>query len=127
MTKQQDNDFALNTLIEAILDKKGFNVLILDVRNVSTFTDYFIIAEGNVERHTQAISQNIIEAMKKEGWPPLNMEGDNQGDWVVLDFGGAIVHLFKPGLRNKYALEELWKEGEIVHHPLLSNSEAAEA
>jgi len=127
LTKQQDKDFALNTLIEAILDKKGFNILILDVRNVSTFTDYFIIAEGNVERHTQAICQNIVEMMKAEGYPPLNMEGESQGDWIVLDFGTAIVHLFKPGLRNKYALEELWKEGQLVHHPLLTGSEAAEA
>lgn len=104
----------LNAIAQAIYDKKGSNILALDVRGISTMTDYYIIAEGNVERHVRALSRGIKEAMGIHGLHPFHIEGQNEGDWVVMDFGDIVIHLFIPELREKYALEELWKESKIV-------------
>lgn len=106
--------FYLNAIAQAIYDKKGLNILSLDVRGISTLTDYVIIAEGNVDKHVSAIAQMVIERMKKLGHPPVFVEGTKTGDWVVIDFLHIMVHIFMPGLREKYRLEELWREGKIV-------------
>lgn len=104
----------LDAFAQAIFDKKGFNILVLDVRKVSTMADYFIIAEGNVDRHVRAVSKGVLEAGSKLKIPLWHIEGDKSADWVVVDFGDIIIHLFTPELREKYALEQLWKEAEIV-------------
>ena len=104
----------LNVIAQAIYDKKGFNILALDVRGVSSICDYIIIAEGNVERHIKAIANEIIEQLKKLKEKPLHVEGLQDSDWVVVDYLDIIVHLFKPQLRETYALEKLWQEGKII-------------
>lgn len=104
----------LNRIAQIIYDKKGFNILVLDVHEICTMTDYFIIAEGTVDRHVKAISQAIIDDFAGQGLQPLHIEGQQEGDWVVLDYGDFVIHLFIPDLREKYDLEELWQEGEIV-------------
>lgn len=101
----------INQIAQIIYDKKGSNILALDLKGLSTITDYLLIAEGNVDRHVISIAKSIIEEIKA---PPVHTEGLAAGDWVVLDFGEVIVHLFQPGLREKYSLEKLWKEGKIV-------------
>lgn len=104
----------IHALAQAIYDKKGFNILALDVRNVSSVTEYFLIAEGNVERHVQSLAQASIDKLNELGFPIFHVEGDRVGDWVVIDAGNLLVHLFLPELRQKYALEELWHNGTIV-------------
>ncbi len=104
----------LNTIARTVFDKKGFNILALDVRNVSTLTDFFLIAEGNVDKHVIALAKEIIGKLKDEGENPIHVEGIDPGDWIVIDYLEVVVHLFKPGLREKYRLEELWHEGLIV-------------
>jgi len=111
--KQTENKL-VNLIAQTIYDKKGFNCLTLDVRGVCLMTDYFVIAEGNVDRHVIAIGRSIVEALKEAGHPPLHMEGERAGDWEVIDFGEVVVHLFTPDLREKYSLEEIWKQGKIV-------------
>lgn len=111
---RKDPLLALNQIAQTIFDKKGFNILALDVRGISTLTDYFLIAEGNVDKHVIAIADAILTTLKKEGEKPLHVEGMQQGDWVVIDFLEVVVHLFMPGVRSKYRLEELWQKGEIV-------------
>lgn len=101
----------LNQIAQCIYDKKGFNILVLDVRGVCAMTDYFIIAEGSVDRHVRAISQSIQDGQTTS---PFRVEGASEGDWIVLDYIDFVVHLFTPELREKYALEELWKKGKIV-------------
>lgn len=101
-------------IAQALYDKKGFNILALDVRTVSDLTDYCMIVEGNVERHVKALAHHVLDEAKKSGASPLCVEGEAEGDWVVMDFGTVIVHILLPEMREKYALEELWKEGEIV-------------
>ena len=104
----------LNTIAQVIFDKKGINTLVLDVRGISTLTDYVIIAEGNVDRHVIAIAQAILQAVKPLGMTSYSTEGLQNGDWVVLDFYSIMVHLFMPGMRDRYQLEELWRAGKIV-------------
>jgi ribosome-associated protein len=104
----------LNRIAQVIYDKKGFNILVLDVREICTMTDFFIIAEGNVDRHVKALSHAISDEFSQRGVEPLHIEGQQEGDWVVLDYGDFVIHLFVPELREKYALEELWNEGRIV-------------
>ena len=104
--------------VQAIVDKKGENFIVLDVRDVCTMTDYFIIAEGHVPRHVSAIGDYVAERLQKEGLVPLHREGETQGEWVVLDYMSFVVHIFTPELRDYYALEELWKEGKIVSVPV---------
>ena len=105
----------LDVIAQAIFDKKGFNILALDVRGISTMTDFFVIAEGTVDRHLKAISQSIVHALVDDsGDRPLHMEGEQSGDWVVIDYSNIVVHLFIPDIREKYAIETLWKEGKVV-------------
>jgi ribosome-associated protein len=104
----------LNRIAQVIYDKKGFNILVLDVRDICTMTDYFILAEGTVDRHVKALSQAIIDEFATRGIDPLHVEGQQEGDWVVLDYSDFVIHLFIPDLREKYALEELWQKGEVV-------------
>lgn len=104
----------LNVAAQAIFDKKGFNILALDVRNVSSLTDFFIIAEGTVDRHVKALSQDIEDALKKHGVVPFQLEGAKDAEWVVMDYTDFVIHLMIPDLRQKYALEELWSNGKIL-------------
>jgi ribosome-associated protein len=113
MTKK-DVNLILNSIAQTIYDKKGSNILALDVREFSSITDYVIIAEGNVDRHVVAIAAAIMDTLEKLGEKAVYVEGMQTGDWVVLDFIGVMVHLFMPGLRERYQLEQLWREGSIV-------------
>lgn len=104
----------LNSIAQIIYDKKGFNTLILDVKDIFSLSDFLIIAEGNVDKHVRAIALEIIEELKKEEIRPHFVEGLERGDWIVIDYLDVMIHLFMPGLRNKYQLEELWNKGKIV-------------
>jgi ribosome-associated protein len=112
--KTQEIPTHLNRIAQIIFDKKGSNILALDLRKVSSFADFVIIAEGNVDKHVSAIANAIAEELKKIGLKPSYIEGLQQGDWVVLDYLDVMVHIFEPGLRERYRLEDLWKEGSII-------------
>ena len=111
----------LNLIAQTIYDKKGINSLALDVRGISTLTDYVVIAEGNVDRHVMGIANGILDALEERGIQPHHVEGLQDGEWVVLDFMNVMVHLFSPGFRDKYQLEELWKEGKILDLEINTN------
>lgn len=108
----------LERICQSLFDKKGFNILTLDVRGVCTLTDYFVIAEGNVSKHVQSLAREIVDVMREEGQKPLHVEGLPEGDWVVLDFADIVIHLFIPDFREKYALEQLWHEAKVVDVPI---------
>jgi len=114
---------ALQTAVQAIYDKKGINAIALDLRGISTLSDFFIIAEGNVDRHVRAIAGEIRDTLKKGGWEPFHAEGESAGDWIVLDYGEIMIHLFTPELRERYALERLWKESKIVNVKIKTGAE----
>ncbi len=102
-------------LIETILDKKGSNITLLDIREQALFADYFLICEGENERQLLAMAESIRQDAKEKanlvGGP---IEGDPSYGWVLIDFGDLIVHLFSPEKRRYYNLEELWGEAHTV-------------
>jgi ribosome-associated protein len=106
--------FYLNAVAQTIFDKKGSNILALDVHDISTLTDYVIIAEGNIDKHVIAIARAIIKRLQQLGQIPMHVEGISVGDWVVIDYLHIMIHIFMPGFRDKYQLEQLWREGHIV-------------
>ncbi|MGZ3633006.1 MAG: ribosome silencing factor [Parachlamydiaceae bacterium] len=114
MNKTNESLKLLDVISQTIFDKKGMNIIALDVRGISTMADYYLIAEGNVERHVKAIHHAILDAMQQHGHKVLYVEGARESDWIVVDFGDIVIHLFIPDLREKYALESLWKEGKVV-------------
>ncbi len=111
---EKDEKMIINTIAQTIFDKKGMNILVLDVRKCSSLTDYVVIAEGHVDRHVISIASSVEAALKNEGIVATHEEGFRSGDWVVLDYIQFIVHLFTPATREKYQLEELWREADIV-------------
>jgi ribosome-associated protein len=84
------------------------------VQGISSITDYLLIADGNIDRHVIAIAKTLIEELKEEGEEPVRVEGLQTGDWIVLDYVEIMIHLFMPGMRDKYQLERLWPESKIV-------------
>ena len=104
----------LNLIAQVIYDKKGFNILAVDVQGLSSITDFLLIAEGNVDRHISAIARAIMDELDEKGEQPIHVEGLKTGDWAVLDYGEVMVHLFSPNLRERYSLERLWKDCKIV-------------
>jgi ribosome-associated protein len=104
----------LNALAQVIFDKKGFNILVLDVRQVSNMAEFVIIAEGSVSRHLQSLAGAIKEKMGVLSVPMLGAEGERGGEWIIMDYYNIVIHLFTPEMREHYALEELWKKGSIV-------------
>lgn len=90
--------------------KKAEDIVILDMRELCSYTDFFVICSGRSVRQTRAISDDIRLKIKKEGSLPLRLEGEQQGDWVLMDYLNVVVHIFTPDARDFYRLEVLWKE-----------------
>ena len=108
----------LQCIAQEIFDKKGFNILTLDVRSCPTMADFVVIGEATADVHVRSVAKSILESLEQKGAQAEFIQGQQEGDWVVLDFYWLVVHLFKPGLREKYDLESLWKESEIVDVPV---------
>ena len=104
----------LELAAQSIVDKKGVNVIALDVRDVSAVADYVVVAEGRVDRHVIALADQVQRELRKQGIKPAYVEGMQNGDWIVIDYIGVMVHLFMPGLREKYQLERLWSDGKLL-------------
>jgi ribosome-associated protein len=96
------------------LDRKANDVVLMDLRTVSTATDYFVIASGTSDTHVNAIAQHVVDEMKKEGVRVHHVEGLPQGRWVLLDYVDFVVHVFHPALRDFYQLERLWSDAETI-------------
>jgi len=104
----------INKIAQVIYDKKGFNILALDLTKLNAFSNFVIIAEGSVDIHVRSIAENIIKELKKEHIIPFHVEGLQEADWVVIDYFDIIVHIFKPEMREKYELEKLYSQAEII-------------
>lgn len=103
--------------VKAAIDKKAENAKVLNLTDLSGFTDYFVICSGTSDRQVQAISDSVESTMKKAGWPSLSVEGHNEGRWVLMDFGDVVVHIFLDALREYYDLENLWSDAPQVKIP----------
>jgi ribosome-associated protein len=101
----------------ASIEKNGENVRILDLTEISGFTDYFVISSGTSDRQVQAIADSVKESMKKSEKELLAIEGYADGRWVLMDFGDIVVHVFLDALREYYDLETLWADAPRVKLP----------
>ena len=99
---------------KAVIEKKGNNVIILDLKKRTSFTDYFLICSGNSTRQVQSIADEIIECLKAKGTKGINVEGYQTGKWVLLDCLDIVVHIFHEEARNFYDIERLWGDVPVA-------------
>lgn len=102
-------------VVEALENLKAENIQVLDVKNITLITDYMIVATGNSNRHTQAIASNLLDEIKKKNpTSPIvvGVEGEKDGEWILLDLGDVVVHVMLARVRDFYRLEKLWADTE---------------
>ena len=101
-------------IAEAVLEKKAERLVALDVRNVTSYADTFILSTGNSDRHARSIADSIREAVSARGEKPLGVEGYDEGRWVLIDLDEVIVHVFQREVRAEYDLERLWSDAPAI-------------
>ncbi|MGD9107261.1 MAG: ribosome silencing factor [Desulfobacterales bacterium] len=114
---------SLNLYIQAALGKKAMDLVVLDVRKLSSIADVFIICSGLSNRQVVAIAEHIQEDLKKQGIKPLSVEGKKEGHWVLLDYGHVIIHVFYEPIRSFYDLEGLWIDAERIETRTLDHND----
>ncbi len=99
---------------EALDDKMGEDIKVLDIHEISVLADYFLIAHGNNPNHVKALIDSVEDKLEEMGYSPNHVEGYQEGTWVLLDFGRIIVHVFHKEARLFYDLERIWSDGKTV-------------
>lgn len=115
---------------ELSLDKKGEDVKILDLRGLTSVTDFFVIITADSERKAKAISDHIVDELREEGERPMHVEGLDSLHWILIDYFDVVVHIFQPDERRFYDLESLWSDAvvtRVVEPPPADEEEAPEA
>jgi len=107
-------DTSIDLYVKAALDRKALGLVVLDVRNLTSIADVFIICHGRSNRQVLAIAEHIKEYLKKHEIKPLSIEGKKDGHWVLLDYGHVIIHVFYESVRSFYDLEGLWVDAKRI-------------
>jgi len=105
------------TAVRAAESKKAADIRVLDLREVTSFTEHFVIATGANSRQIQAISDEVAAELKRQGALPLSVEGYQNAEWILADYGDFIVHVFSERTRDYYDLERLWRQAKVVEIP----------
>ena len=100
--------------VDALEDRKGEDVRVIDISEISTLADYFIIAAGTNRNQVQALADNVQEKLGRAGHMTKNVEGYEAANWILLDFGDIIVHVFDSENRLFYDLERIWRDGKVI-------------
>jgi ribosome-associated protein len=103
--------------LHAAAEKKAIDPVVLDLREIASFTDFFVITSGANERQVQAISDEVYETLKKAGSTAARVEGYKTAEWILLDYGDFVMHVFEQKARSFYDLERLWRESRRVELP----------
>jgi ribosome-associated protein len=98
----------LDLAVSSLEDDKAEDIVSIDLQGKTSIADYMVIASGRSERHLAALSQHLIETLKKSGLKGVRTEGEKSGEWALIDAGDVIIHIFKPDIRTFYNLEKLW-------------------
>ena len=109
--------------VNVIVDKKGFDIQMLDVAAITSIAEKFVICQAKNRSQSQAIADEIMDKLKAENEQPLRVEGYQGGGWILLDFNSVVVHVFQPSSREFYSLERLWADGEMIPTDFLENPE----
>ncbi len=104
----------LKKIVDALENKKAENIQLIDISEVSTVADYFIITNGTNVSQIQALSDNVEERLAIDGIRPRNIEGYNTANWILMDYNDFLVHIFDRESRNFYDLERIWRDGKAV-------------
>lgn len=105
---------AAKTACTALEDKKGKDIKVIDIRNISVVADYFILADGENRNQLQAMQDAVDEEMTKAGIHAKQIEGNRNSTWILMDYGDIIVHIFSKEDRLFYDLERIWRDGELI-------------
>ena len=117
-TSFSDLDENVKLVLRYASEKKAVNLTVLDLREIASFTEFFIVAGGTNQRQVQAIADEIQEQLKKQlGERPIRIEGYNTAEWVLMDYGDFVVHIFEQKAREFYDLERLWRDARKVALP----------
>lgn len=100
--------------LEIIQERKAIDPVLMEVGRLTSFTDYFLVASGASSRQVQAISQHMARRLREEGFRPFGIEGEQEGHWVLMDYGDVVIHIFYEPVREFYDLEGLWTEAPRV-------------
>lgn len=100
--------------VRCALDRKAQDVTVMDLRDLSSVTDFFVIATGRSDVHARTIAEHVIDSSKRDGQAPDSVEGLEQGRWVLVDYIDYVVHVFQPVVREYYQLEHLWGDAKTV-------------
>jgi len=104
-------------IVDLVSDKKGENIVLMDLRDISLIADFFVIASANNERLLNAITDHIHDELKKRNHLyPWRIEGRGDSGWVLMDYGDVVIHLFSPEVRSYYDLESLWRDANVLVH-----------
>jgi ribosome-associated protein len=106
--KRMNTEALLQLVLLALDDGKGRDIKTIDVRGKTNIADFMVIASGTSERHVKSLAGHVVEEAKKNEAPPIGVEGENVGEWVLVDLGDVIVHVMKPQTREFYQLEKFW-------------------
>lgn len=109
-----DTEEAVTIAARAASEKKATDLVVLDLRNAASFTEYFLICTGASTRQVQTVSNAVEETLLKSGKRPLHIEGYSSAEWILLDYGDFIVHVFSAASRRFYDLERLWRDAPRV-------------
>lgn len=101
-------------MVTSLEDKKGEDILLLDIKDVASFTDYFVLCTGTSDRMLDALAEAALESVRTHHRKRGKKQGAARDGWVVVDYGDVVVHLFSPDRRKYYDLEELWQDGKIL-------------
>ena len=123
---KDDFDPPIDIYVKAVLGKKALGIVILDVRELTSFADVFIICSGRSHRQVTAIAEHIQTDLKEHRIRPLNVEGKKEGHWVLLDYGHIVIHVFYEPIRKFYDLEGLWIDAKRIKTETLTNLTAAD-
>jgi ribosome-associated protein len=110
-------DNRILSALQAASDKKALDLVLLDLREIATFTDYFLITSGANQRQVQAIADEVVDKLKKSGTPAARIEGYRTAEWILVDYGDFVVHVFEDKARKSYDLERLWRESKRIELP----------
>ena len=102
-------------------DLKARDVRVFDVRNMTSVTDYFLLASGTSDRHVRSLADKLVQSVKQAGESPLGVEGQDAGEWILIDLNDVVVHVMQPRTREFYKLEDLWTLGPSGEMELVSN------
>lgn len=111
VSRRPDAEETLSTVLAALEDMKAEDITTIDLSGKSSIGDYMVVATGRSQRHVASVADNVVKDLEQSGITRVRVEGMRQADWVLIDSGDVIVHVFRPEIRSFYSLEKMWTPG----------------